>query len=91
MTKALLIYWKDAASEDMWMHVDEIKASYHLIQTLGWLITETDEVLVLGLNHDVTQDNYACMIHIPKVCILHQQELEIPRDPTVQRRSKDKA
>ena len=91
MKKAFLIYWKDAASEDCWMHVDEIKASYHLIQTIGWMITETDQVIVLGLNHDVTENNYACMIHIPKACILHIQEIIIPRDATIRRRPKDKS
>lgn len=69
------VLWQDAVSEDAWKHRSDISPHYHKIQSIGVLIAETDQVLTLGLNHDLTEDNFSCFIHIPKVMILARHKI----------------
>jgi hypothetical protein len=71
------ILWKDAVSEDAWKNVDEIYSHYHLIETVGFVIKESDEVLTISLNHDLGSDNFSCMIHIPQAMIIHRNKLAL--------------
>ena len=71
-----IIIWKDAASVDAWVNSEEITPSHHLIQTAGMLITEDSETVVIGLNHDLTENNWSCFMHIPKSLIVSHVRIE---------------
>lgn len=71
------VLWKDAVSEDAWKNVDEIHSHYHLIETVGFVVKESDEVLTIALNHDIESDNFSCTIHIPQAMIIHRNKLSL--------------
>jgi hypothetical protein len=58
--------WLDATSEDPWTAYSDIECNGSMIRTVGMLIKENDLVLTVGLNHDVDNNNWSCLIHIPK-------------------------
>lgn len=66
----VMVFWKDAVSEDPWTSAGEIEPRLSTIKTVGMLVSETEEVLTIGLNHDLDSDNWACFIHIPKSTIV---------------------
>lgn len=74
-----LVTWKDAVSEDAWKNFDEILPHYHVIETVGFVIKDTEEVLTVSLNHDVESDNYSCTIHIPQGMVISRVELSESR------------
>ena len=75
----LHVTWKDAVSVDEWTHIDEIVPTFHMIESVGMLVKEDDDTLVLGLNHDVDSGNWACFIHIPKDMIMVRTEMLMGR------------
>jgi hypothetical protein len=77
--KAELVSWKDAVSVDEWTAKADISPTFHIIRTLGFIVAETGESLVLALNHDTTADNFACFIHIPLEMIISRREIKIPQ------------
>ena len=78
MTYAIeYILWKDAVSEDAWKNIDEIDSHYHPIETVGIVVRETNEVISVSLNHDISSNNFSCTIHIPQAMIIHRQKLNI--------------
>ena len=76
MTGFEYITWKDAVSEDPWCHRSEITPHFHTIESVGFLVDESDDVVTLALNHDQDGDNLSCVMHIPKVMIIHRVALE---------------
>ncbi len=71
------VLWKDAVSVDPWTHVDEIKPTYHLIETVGFIVKESNEAVVVALSHDMNSNNYCCFIHIPKEMVVLRKKLPI--------------
>jgi hypothetical protein len=61
-----MVIWKDATSQDDWTPAKDISPLYSTVRTIGQYITENEEALTLGLNHDLDNDNWSCIIHIPK-------------------------
>lgn len=75
MKKLVRVEWFDAVSVDGWTQSSEIKPELHLIETVGILIAETDDVITVALNHDTTGDSYSCFINIPKPWIQSRKSL----------------
>ncbi len=64
--KFVRIEWEDAVSIDAWTERSEIIPALHLIETVGILVDETDDVVTVALNHDASGDSFSCIINIPK-------------------------
>lgn len=70
-----IVEWMDACSEDSWTSESDIEPSFHKILTVGMVITESEKVLTIGLNQDLTAENWSCIIHIPKVCLISRSKI----------------
>lgn len=69
------ITWKDAVSTDPWTHIDDIESKYHMIETCGFVIKDDEDVLIVGLNHDLDSDNWSCFISIPQEMIVSRTKV----------------
>ena len=58
----VFIKWKDAVSIDPWTSKDEISPDCHIIYTVGILIKEDKDAVIVALNHDTNSDNFSCFI-----------------------------
>jgi len=73
--KILLIVWKDAHSEQTWMHESEITAEPYLVTTIGFRLRKTKKGHT-SLAQSITPDgNLDHVIHIPDEMIVSVQEL----------------
>lgn len=75
--KILYVIWLDHCSVSSWMDREEaIKtADMAEIHTVGWLIHEDKDKLVLALNIDSSNDNVSDAITIYKKCITERIEV----------------
>lgn len=64
--EVVCIEWLDAVSEDAWASTDEILPETSPIKTVGMFIKENESVVTVGLNYDMANDNWSCIMHIPK-------------------------
>ena len=69
------VLWKDHVSEDEWVSKDSVVPRSHTIESVGIVVTETPEMLVLALNFDPEGDAYSCIMHICKELILKREVL----------------
>lgn len=70
------VIWKDAVSVDPWTDFEDIEPTFHTIETCGFAICETPDVLTIALNHDTDSNNYSCFLHLPKVMIMSRTEIK---------------
>lgn len=80
---AVIVFWKDAFSVDEWSDYQEIEPSFQVIESCGFVVKESDEVLTLGLNHDITEGSWSCIMHIPKGMIISIHELNAINRPVL--------
>lgn len=77
--KTCLITWSDAVSVDEWTDVDEAKELVpHEILTIGFVVAETDECIVMAASWDIERGAVCSYISIPSAWIIDRQEIEIP-------------
>lgn len=64
----VVVKWQDAESCDDWKGVEEVSDDYKLadIYTLGFLIKETKNHIIVGLSCDIDNDRVSSTITIPK-------------------------
>lgn len=77
----LLVEWVDSYGDVRWTDWDEaakIKVSTN--ETVGFLVSETDDVLYIGASFDRDHDNVSGLTIIPKVAITKRSHL-MPSDP----------
>lgn len=67
--KIIYIEWNDAVSQDSWSDTKEIVPELALIVSVGILIKETEDIVTVALNQDVTNEKHSCIMHIPKAWI----------------------
>lgn len=72
----VFVTWLDPLSEDGWVHRDEVNIKPSVIHTVGILVTNTDDMIVVSLNHDTDQDNLSCFMAIPKCIIQNMRVLQ---------------
>lgn len=78
--KAVFIIWLDAASNDEWTATEgAMEQGLHEIHTVGHLISEDHQKIVLGLSKDITGDSVSNYIAIPKAWIKERGEMKRPR------------
>ena len=77
--RLMIVSWFDAVSEDNWTDLAEArKSKLHLIHSVGWLISEDDTRLVVGLSWDVERDAVSSFIAIPRSWISNIKEIKNP-------------
>lgn len=77
--KVVFVHWQDAVSEDAWEDIEEAKKSKpHTIFTVGFLVDEDDDRILLALNWDPLGEAVSQTISIPIAWIMDQKEVEIP-------------
>ena len=74
--KAIYIEWWDPHSSDSWDPIKDVKLKPCLALSIGFFITETDEVILMALN--VNEDEGSCFMIIPKPCIRKRKWIKIP-------------
>jgi len=76
--KGIYVEWVDSASLDAWATIKELEkilsTKSHPIKTLGWLIKETEDSILVAENWDekteaTEESTYSCVIRIPKKMI----------------------
>ena len=58
--KVEIVKWIDAHSIDAWTDIDKLDLQLSIITSIGQVLTENDEVLVLGLNYNETDKEASC-------------------------------
>lgn len=74
----LLVEWKDHFTEDSWTEKDKLSTKPELCLTVGWLVKETDEIMILASGIDPNDPDKGAMggsWHILKNCITSQKVL----------------
>lgn len=71
-----------------WVESDVIWSKSHLIETIGWLVSEDEETLILALNHDFTTGLYFNKFYISKSSILRVQKISFPGGKIKQKKPK---
>ena len=77
--KLLLVKWFDTYSDDRWKHIDyaiDWGGDRLIIQSVGWLIDETDKHILLagGISE---LDDVHLLIHIPKSNIIQKIKINL--------------
>jgi len=75
--RVVYLEWHDALSIDGWTdHTEECEfTKLALIKSCGLFVKETEDVLVLTLNNDMTNKAYSCVMIIPKSLIVRRLEI----------------
>ena len=77
-TQPVYVSWSDAVSQDEWVELDEAKKlKPHAISTLGWLIHEDKDCVIVCLNIDLHRPGSSQMISIPRAWIHKMTKLKI--------------
>ncbi|HYE73564.1 MAG TPA: hypothetical protein VEF04_09535 [Blastocatellia bacterium] len=64
------VRWVDAEAEAEWKHFSKIDMEVIPVETVGIVVKENDEMLVLGLSFDPTNNEYNGLFYIPKGMVL---------------------
>ena len=71
-----VIQWGDAESIDQWESIKELKAEcLPTIYSVGWILRETKDVVVMCCNFDKQNEKASCIMLIPKSMIIKRRKL----------------
>ena len=75
--KILSITWRDAVGEDVgWTDLETVKKEELCpVHTVGFLISEKEDCVTLGMSYEPSNEKVAAYLTIPKVLIVEQKEL----------------
>jgi hypothetical protein len=60
------VEWDDAYSLDEWTEKDKVQSDQpYLIKSVGILVEQNDNKIILALNHDTESDAVSCVMTIP--------------------------
>ena len=72
------IVWHDAASMDSWEDIAKVRDfEPHQIHTLGFLVSENENKIVVCLSIDINEDGASQVLTIPKSWILQLKKLKV--------------
>lgn len=78
--KPVLVVWEDAVSDDSWVDSDDRDdLDPHQIHSIGWLLHENANRILIALSLDNTRNGASQRLAIPKAWIqkiVHLPELE---------------
>jgi hypothetical protein len=81
------IEWEDACSTDGWTHASDKVAQLRKVVTVGYVKEETDQVLSVAGSK--TDDDFACIMHVPKSCITRRESMLPPLLVCIDQRAED--
>jgi len=73
--KILLIDWVDSSSANGWNHIEAINPSLKICTSIGFLINETKDALILAAHLSFDPDLCSGDISIPKVAIIRRRAI----------------
>ncbi len=74
--KVAYVVWCDAVSVDDWTEREEAETEYmHTIHSVGFVIRQDEERIILALNHDQNSDKVAQYIVIPRAWVKSYREI----------------
>jgi hypothetical protein len=59
------VSWIDAESVDDWTFFGEVCDELPPVITVGLVIKQTKEIIIIACNHDTKNDSYSCIMKIP--------------------------
>lgn len=73
-----IVVWKDAVSVDSWEDIGDLikDVQLHTITTIGFVISEDKEKLMLAGNIDLHNECASCVMLIPKGWILKRKKVK---------------
>lgn len=77
--KSVYLEWEDSESLSSWKYVDELPIDVHICRSLGWIIKETKDVLVIASSVSSGGDQCTGAIGIPKRAITRRISVESPK------------
>jgi hypothetical protein len=81
MTDTAIVYirWKDAVSEEATQPVSEVKAQLVELHEVGFLLNETEEAVVIGMERyeDADVQPGRWRLHIPRVSIVEMRVVKL--------------
>lgn len=76
MVKLVYVEWWDSCGPGFWTMAHDISPEMTTVESVGWVLTETDAAIVLG-SHNGAEQTYGPLT-IPKCAIKRQIELTVP-------------
>lgn len=73
--KVLHISWIDSTGVADWTPVDQVGNEIKLTHSVGFLVRETENSIVLALSYDPETESVHCFKHIPIVAIEELREI----------------
>lgn len=74
--KMEVIAWADAESIDNWESVEDLNPDWiPIIYSIGFVLKESPQAVVMSLNFDSTNDKASCIMLIPKAMIRKRWEV----------------
>lgn len=82
--RLVLIEWVDSSGGSGWIPVDEIEEEPIIIRSVGWVLRETKDIIVIAAHHGqrngrTTPEQVHSEMKIPKVAIKRVRNLREPR------------
>lgn len=71
----LVVRWLDARSDSCWQDPEKLNETLAEITTVGFLIKETDEILIMADSIDSSTGNVSEITYIPAKCVQSQTQL----------------
>jgi hypothetical protein len=72
-----LVTWIDSMSSSDWTPVEDVSEKLRTTQSVGFLIEETEEYIVLALSIDEQTRSINCWQYIPRVAIKKRYTLDM--------------
>lgn len=63
------VEWEDTTSDRRWETRDKVDVTPAIIQNIGWQLKHTRDYILLTSQRDITHNEYADRIRIPRGCI----------------------
>lgn len=83
--KLLYVQWEDASSRSSWSSLETVedwnKNGRFMVETLGWLVKDTDKVIIIAGSHnpesEYSDEVYGDLIRIPKTWIRKRKVIKL--------------
>jgi len=74
----VLVEWIDSRSMDGWLRQSELETTPANIRSVGWIVAESENSIVLAGTSAPELDQFAGMMVIPKCCLTKRIDLVWP-------------
>lgn len=72
----VMCLWTDAQSEDDWIDIEDVE-TLPIIQTVGFLIAESDDMIKVAMQLDQDNDKVSMTMDIPRGMIVELHTLDL--------------